>query len=220
MKFYNFLDKFLKFVGNLFFIFLVALLVVMLFYSFYTKRYGNNGTAPLISAYVIVSPSMVPRVNVNDAVVAVRPSEKSLKENNIITFTSNDVRYPGITVTHRILNIVDCKYQTKGDNNTTPDDSLVPFESIIGKVILVIPWLGFVRAFLTRPIGWILVVAIPCVFLIIFDIIKLSISLKDTNNVKDYKFKDVEILDFDDNSSDNNSNNDNSKDGDDEIEEL
>lgn len=216
VKFMNNFNKVFKFLSDLFFTIILALLIVLLFYSFYTKKFGTNGKSPLISAYVIISPSMVPTVNVEDAVVAVRPSNK-LKKNDVITFSSTDMRYTGKTVTHRILSVKNdgaLEYQTKGDNNTTPDDAYVPFGNVIGKVILVIPWLGYVRFFLSKPIGWILVVAIPCIFLIIYDIFKLSKSLKENEKINDYEFKDVEVLSLDDDDENKN------EDGDDNIEKL
>lgn len=196
----NSFNKIYKAVSNILFVVVACLLVTVLFYSFYTKKFGTNGKTPIVSAYVIISPSMVPTVNVNDAVIAIKPSVDNLSKNDIITFKSNDVRYSGLTVTHRIINVFNegtVSYQTKGDSNTTADDAYVPIKNVIGKVVFVIPFLGYVRAFLTMPVGWILMIALPCVLIIIYDILKLSKSIKTTKSFDDYKFKDVEILDVD-----------------------
>ena len=60
----------------------------------------------------------------------------------------------GLTVTHRILDTINSegnyKYQTKGDNNTTADDTVCPSNNIFGKVIFVIPWLGYLKIFFNK----------------------------------------------------------------------
>lgn len=194
-------NNIIKLLGNLFFIFLVGVILVTLIYSIYTKKNGVSGSTPLVSAYVIISPSMAPTINVADAVVAYKPNPKNLKKGDIITFSSTDARYTGLTVTHRILQVVNDevgirKFRTKGDNNTTADDSLVNSENIYGKVIFVIPWLGYLQFFLTKSYGWILLVVLPCIGIIIYDILKLTKTLKKSKITSNIQFKDIEILDL------------------------
>lgn len=205
-KIVNVFNNIIKFLGNLLFIFLVGVILVTLVYSVYTKKNGVKGTAPLVSAYVIISPSMVPSINVFDAVIAYKPNSNNLKKGDIITFRSTDARYTGLTVTHRILQVIDDevgikKFRTKGDNNTTADDSLVNSENIYGKVIFVIPWLGYLQFFLTKSYGWILLVVLPCIGLIVYDIWKLTKTLRTSKVTKDIQFKDIEILDLEDDGS-------------------
>ena len=95
----------IKFLGDLLFIFIVGVIIVSLVYGLYTRRNGSQTTVPLISAYVIISPSMVPTINVQDAVIAYKPNPERLKKGDIITFRSVDPRYPGLTVTHRIIQV-------------------------------------------------------------------------------------------------------------------
>lgn len=202
-RFKNVLNNIIRFLGNLLFIFLVGVILVTLVYNIYTKINKTTTSVPLISAYVIVSPSMVPAINVADAVIAYKPNPKNLKKGDIITFSSTDARYTGLTVTHRILQIFHDdvgvqKFRTKGDNNTTADDSLVNSENIYGKVIFVIPWLGYLQMFLTKSYGWILLVVLPCIGIIVYDILKLTKTLKKSKITQDLQFKDIEILDVDD----------------------
>lgn len=200
-KFKSVFHNILSFLGNFLFLFLVAVIVIILIYSLYIKKNGTNGQAPLVSSYVIISPSMVPTINVEDVVVACRPHVESLKKGDIITFTSTDARYTGLTVTHRIQKVTKNElgklvFQTKGDNNTTPDDAVVFGENIYGKVILVLPWLGYLQYFLTKSYGWLLLVVLPCIGIIIYDIFKLSKTVKRSKVMKEFSFKDIEILDI------------------------
>lgn len=200
-KFKNVFDRVFKFISNFLFIFFVVILLVMLVYSMYTKKNGNNGYVPIVSAYVIVSPSMVPTINVYDAVVSFRPNINAIKKGDIITFNSTDARYSGRTVTHRIIGVdkVDgaVAFRTKGDNNTTPDDTHVLIGNIYGKVFFVIPWLGYLQILLTNPLGWMLLVVFPCVGIILHDILKLLKTVMKSKVASEINFKNVEIDDDD-----------------------
>ncbi len=197
-RFKSVFNHIIKFISNFLFMFFVVIILVILVYGLYTKKNGNNGYVPIVSAYVIVSPSMVPTINVYDAVVAYRPNVDTLKKGDIITFNSTDARYVGRTVTHRILGVTNIDgqvaFRTKGDNNTTLDDAHVLGGNIYGKVFFVIPWLGYLQILLTKPYGWILLVVLPCTFIIISDILKLSKTIKKGRVATNRNFKNVEIM--------------------------
>ncbi len=161
----------------------VAILFVLYFLDQKKNIDSGKNVPPLFNAYVIVSPSMVPTIKVEDAVVVKRVEEKNLKKGDIITFNSTDYRYSGITVTHRIVGVEKTSdgqtlYTTKGDNNNTPDSSRITYDSIYGKVIMRIPKIGYLQYFLTQSYGWIIAVVIPCLGIIIYDIIKLVRTIK------------------------------------------
>ena len=195
----HFLNGLVKFITDLMFIVLLAFLLIILFYNLYVRKYGTPDKPPLITAYVIISPSMVPTINVLDAVVSVRPDTDKVSSGDIITFDSGDARYKGLTVTHRVLKadgVGDERiFNTKGDNNTTPDATTVGAKNVLGKVVFIIPFLGYLQFFLTKYYGWILLVVLPCVGMIMYDVYKLSNAIKRSKVTKNVKFKDVEIKD-------------------------
>ncbi len=142
--------------------------------------------APLFGAYVIISNSMVPSINVHDAVVTVRVSEKNIKMNDIITFISKDIQTRGTPITHRVVGIVyeeDNKtvlgYRTKGDHNNTQDFAIIKPDEVLCKVYLRIPMVVYLLTFLTKPIGWLLVIVIPCLLIITSDVTNI---IKKTNS--------------------------------------
>lgn len=142
---------------------LIALIVIG--DTVYNVRKGNN-VVPLIGGYVIITPSMVPTINVKDAVLVKRVSDKELVVGDIITFKSSDERYKGLIITHRVVgtqsissgNLV---YRTKGDNNRIEDSAVVDFKNIYGKVIIKFPKLGYLKDFISKPIGFIMLIIIP-----------------------------------------------------------
>ena len=69
-------------------------------------------------------------------------------------------------------------YRTQGDNNNVADSALVPQNNIFGKVILKIPKLGYLQEFLASDGGWIIVILIPCLTVISYDIVRLVKGLK------------------------------------------
>lgn len=162
---------------------LVILILLALFLAYYTistKIYSNKGEKyePFISLYTIVSGSMEPNINVYDVVVSKKVSSPSdIKVNDVITFISTSSISKGMTITHRVIEIVETEngvaYRTKGDNNLSPDTAPAEYNNVIGKVVLRIPQLGRVQSFLGTQSGWLIVIVIPALIIIISDILKI-----------------------------------------------
>lgn len=165
---------------------LVAVLFTFYFIDIIRNVKSGNPKSPLFGAYVIISPSMVPTIKVEDAIVIMRKEPDELKKGDIITFLSSDPRYSGLTITHRIVGIEKSEkgyfYRTKGDNNNTEDSALVSSDNVYGKVILKIPKIGYIQYVLTQAYGWVLLVVVPCLGIVIFDILKLIKTVRGQNS--------------------------------------
>ena len=184
--------KVMQFISSVFLYAIIAIIgiVFIMFIAYFIDQQiaKNKGEtrSPLFGAYVILTTSMVPNINVNDAVITVRATEKNIKVNDVITFISKNIDTQGTPITHRVVGIVyedDNKtkvlgYRTKGDANNTQDFSLIAPNEVLGKVFFRIPYIGYVKTFLTRPIGWLLVIVIPCMLMIGSDVIKLLTATK------------------------------------------
>lgn len=180
------------------FVIAVVVLVLLLFTyliiyfgdQFLGVKTGKN-KMPMFGAYVIVSPSMIPTINVNDGIVVQRVErENNLQVGDVITFESNNIEYTGLTVTHRIVGkqmvqTGEYVYRTKGDNNVVEDSSLVKFGDIYGKVIMKIPMIGYVYKFLTKPLGFIISFIVPVAILIFGSVYR---------SINDIKGKKEEII--------------------------
>jgi len=167
------------------FVFLVVVSFVVAIYfigSYKESKEENDAIGPLFNAYVIVSPSMVPTIKINDAVV-VKRSNNDYKIGDIITFLSSDVNYKGLKITHRIVDKGmgsgnKTMYTTKGDNNSISDPTPVSNESVYGKVIFKIPKIGYVHKFLSKPSNFFLCILIPATIVIIYDFIRIARMMK------------------------------------------
>lgn len=156
------------------FVTLIALVLFLLFLYLkdqYFPSKDNVSKRPLFGFYIIVSGSMEPTIHVNDAVFIVRKDHDDYQINDIITFMPEAENYKGMTVTHRIIkkNTVDdyySLYTTKGDNNTNEDVGKISTNGIYGKVLFVIPKVGFIKDIIVHPLT--LVISLLLLFVILF----------------------------------------------------
>lgn len=134
---------------------------------------------PVFNAYVVMSGSMLPSIKVKDIVVTKRVAEEKINVKDVITFVSPDERFEGITITHRVIekyfdsSINGYYYKTKGDNNNVADGALVPYDNILGKVILKVPKLGYLQDLLASKGALLVIVIIPCLAIFSYDIMKM-----------------------------------------------
>lgn len=76
-------------------------------------------------------------------------------------------------VTHRILDIGGNVYITKGDANALEDRELVRPRLIIGKVIYIIPYLGYLLDFAKSQSGKIISIIFPALLIVIIELRKI-----------------------------------------------
>ena len=93
------------------------------------------------SALAIGSPSMAKAINKGDMVI-IDKDAKDIKVKDVIAFEEQ-----GRVIVHRVISIDDLNdirlYQTKGDANPTKDGWKVNDNTLVGKVVLRIRWLGW-----------------------------------------------------------------------------
>lgn len=185
------IKKGLKLVSNAVFTILVLIVIVMLVYVVYVKVMESSGrlSEVKVNFYTILTQSMYPTIEAGDIVITYKNDDNSYNANDIITFVSpNDP----ITITHRVIEVSSLNgkyyYRTKGDNNNTSDSTIIPADNVIGRVVFRIPKAGYIQQFLVSETGWIVAVVLPCLAIIIYDIVKVSKNLgkkgKDKINSK------------------------------------
>ena len=110
--------------------------------------------------------SMEPAIPVGGIVVIKPVDPETLKIGDIICFKLTEPT----SITHRIINITDQGFITKGDANEDPDQWIVKKENVIGKAILTIPFIGYLGYFVRTPTGFILLILLPASVIIIMEI--------------------------------------------------
>ena len=160
-------------------LFLIGAALLLYVLDIKVKEAKGEKVTPTYNAYVVLTGSMVPEILVNDVVVTKKRDVKELDRGDIITFISSDSRFRGMIITHRIMQRFvdaatgDISFETKGDANPSPDFTLTQGKNVLGEVIFKIPKLGYIQRFLATKGGWIIVILVPCLAVLSYDILKL-----------------------------------------------
>lgn len=101
---------------------------------------------------VVMSGSMEPTFHVGSLVVIDKQAAEQVHIGDPIAFHVSDAY-----VTHRIVEKTDVGYITKGDANDTNDPWEVDSARVDGKVILSVPYIGYVFKFISSKRGLIIV---------------------------------------------------------------
>jgi len=111
--------------------------------------------------------SMLPLIS-SDSLTLVVPQD-SYQVGDIISYYQEQEEREFI-VTHRIYQLGGNVYLTKGDYNQAIDQGVVLPRHIIGKVTLVVPYLGSIFGFVKTILGNLLLLILPAIFIIIIEI--------------------------------------------------
>lgn len=127
---------------------------------------------------IVKSGSMEPSIKTG-SIVVIKPGTE-YKVGEIITFGKDNQK--NIPTSHRIeaVRMVQGKmlYTTKGDANNASDPKEVSQNEIIGKVVFRVPYLGYVLDMAKKPIGFILLVAIPALAIVYDEVVKIWKEVK------------------------------------------
>lgn len=158
------LKKIISLFEWLIFALLVFLAFVVMSPMLPTKKY--------LLTYIVSSGSMEPTIQTG-SIAFVKPVEqKEIKKGDVITFLSP--KDQKLTILHRVYKIKNTKnvlsFETKGDNNNAEDNWEVPAVNLQGRYLFSIPLLGHIAALMKKPLGFILMIGVPALFLIILQI--------------------------------------------------
>lgn len=126
--------------------------------------------------YVVMSGSMEPAVKTG-SIVGVKEEDEYKLDDIITVKMEND---PSQTYTHRIIEVKDDSYRTKGDANDTADGDPAFKENVIGKVFANIPYIGYVVNFAKQPTGFILMVILPTIIIVALEINSIKDTISET----------------------------------------
>jgi len=142
---------------------------------------------PVISGFevkIVQSGSMEPAI-ATGALVLVQAQDRYEVE-EVITFTTGGEG--DIPTTHRIiedrLQAGELVYVTKGDANNDADPEPVAPGDIIGRVILAIPFLGYLLDFARQPLGFFLLIGIPALLIFFEEVSNIVTEVKRTRQEK------------------------------------
>lgn len=133
------------------------LLAVLVFVLFPLLPIENN-----YSLKMVLSGSMEPAIKTG-GVVMIKPAS-NYEVGDIVTYQYG--RKARNLTTHRIIGQKDNEFITKGDNNNAADINPIKKEQILGKVVLAVPYAGYIANFTRSKFGLILLIFIPALLII------------------------------------------------------
>lgn len=155
-------------------------------------------TLPISGNYeikIVLSGSMEPSIKVG-SIVIIKPTD-TYEIGDVITFGKDDRN--NIPTTHRIteMRVIEgqSRFITKGDANDDTDFKEVAYNEIIGKVLLDVPYLGFLLDMAKKPIGFVILIGIPASAIVIDEFKNIyvearKISKKSSSKIRADKKKE------------------------------
>lgn len=135
---------------------------------------------------VVLSGSMEPAMSPGDAVIVKEAPPSEIEEQDIITFQRPGIDTP---TTHRVAEVQQTEdgvaYVTQGDALEQPDQGLVPHDRVVGEVIFVIPFIGYVIKFAGTQLGFLALVLTPMALFVLSELWELAKSIRSPETSPD-----------------------------------
>lgn len=169
--------KALKIIRSIFVWLMVALAVFMMIFTIVSVSTFDRADRNLFGykAFIVLSDSMSKTdFNAGDLVLVKEVDPSTLKEGDIIAYTSQNTSNYGETVTHKIRKITtdangEPGFVTYGTTTDTDDETVVTYPYVLGKYSSHIPKVGAFFQFLKSKPGYIVCVLIPFLLLILLE---------------------------------------------------
>lgn len=143
--------------------------ILFLFFFFtntFLSVFFSVGLFGTLHIFTNTSDSMLPTINRGSLTIVGKIDTDLYKPGDIISFYTQTGKKQDI-ITHRIFRRGGNVYITKGDNNEAIDVEPVIPRLIIGKVIIIIPLLGYWVSFIKSKFGIILCIYFPALLILL-----------------------------------------------------
>jgi signal peptidase len=169
--------KALKIIRSIFVWLMVALAVFMMIFTIVSVSTFDRADRNLFGykAFIVLSDSMSKTdFNAGDLVLVKAVDPSTLKEGDIIAYTSQNTTNYGETVTHKIRKLTtdangEPGFVTYGTTTDTDDETVVTYPYVLGKYSSHIPKVGTFFQFLKTTPGYIVCILIPFLLLILLE---------------------------------------------------
>lgn len=169
--------KALKIIKNVAAWLVVALAVCMMLFTIVSVSTFDRADRSLfgLKAFIVLSDSMSKTdFDAGDLVLVKEVEPQTLKEGDIIAYTSQNTENYGATITHKIRKLTtDANGQpgfiTYGTTTDTDDETIVTYAYVLGKYQTHIPKVGTFFHFLKTTQGYIICILIPFLALILLE---------------------------------------------------
>ncbi len=186
---------------------LIALAFSGSFIIYFILQITLRTSTPMV---VVVSGSMEPNIHIGDLLFLQGRDPEDIKagtiedkKGDVIVYDARDLwdGAPDDPIVHRVVdkweNDSVWYFLTKGDANDDVDKAPVPEDHIVGVVCGRIPYIGYVKIFLSDTglfIPIFIIVAVPLVISIIWDVVKGEDEKEKKGEIKEIKKVDNKII--------------------------
>ena len=169
--------KAMKILKNIFVWLIVALAAAMMIFTVVSVSTFDRADRNLFGykAFIVLSDSMkATDFDAGDLVLVKEVDPATLKEGDIIAYTSQNTANYGETVTHKIRKLTtdangEPGFITYGTTTDTDDETVVTYPYVLGKYSSRIPKVGTFFQFLKSTPGYIVCILIPFLLLILLE---------------------------------------------------
>ena len=169
------MKRVLNIIKNIFVWLMVALAVCMMIFTVVSVNTFDRSDRSLFGfkAFIVLSDSMSKTdFDAGDLVLVKEVDPATLKEGDIIAYTSQNTSNYGETVTHKIRKLTtdangEPGFITYGTTTDTDDETIVTYPYVLGKYKTNIPKVGRFFMFLKTTPGYIVCILIPFLLLIL-----------------------------------------------------
>ncbi len=160
--------------GNVLFVLLLFFMAGLSFLLIQSRIIGGVPQVAGHQMYIVLSGSMNPEFDTGSLAFVREVEPLQLMEGDIITFESPSNQ--ASLTTHRIVEIQrddGLKFITRGDANNVNDPNPVPADNVVGIVTGTVPYVGYVLNFAQTTQGLVLLIFIPGILIILFELSKI-----------------------------------------------
>jgi signal peptidase len=188
------IHKLLTIIGTILCIILIPILIInciLIVKSFTSEEVPDvAGILPLI----VLTDSMYPVIQSGDLIICHTEEPENVQVGDVIAFF--DPAGNGTTiVTHRVIEVTENGWRTKGDNNNAEDRLAVPADKLVAVYEGTrLPGLGDVALFMQSTTGLIVCVVCPILLLVGYDMIRRRQYEKANKQDTDALMKELEEL--------------------------
>ncbi|MGM0652960.1 MAG: signal peptidase I [Bacillota bacterium] len=182
--------KFFSILGNVVFVLLLLIMAILSFFLIQSRLAGGVPEIAGYQMYIVLSGSMSPEFDTGSLAFVQDVDPDELAVGDIITYRTQ-AESDSLT-THRIVEVIkngNTQFVTRGDANNVNDPNPVLDENIVGRVTGSIPYIGYVLDFVQTRQGLILLIFVPGVLIIMYELGKIMKYLTQGNKEKNKQEK-------------------------------
>lgn len=168
-------NKIMKVIKNIFFGISIMIAILLVFSLVKGKIQGQIPSVAGYRMYIVSSGSMSPAFDTGSLVVVKPEKPAVIEEGDVITFkgAGGNENLTSHRVVKRNHTVDGLTFTTKGDANDVIDPSPILADRLVGKIVLAIPYLGYLMDFIRTREGVLVFILIPIILLILCEIRKV-----------------------------------------------